>query len=76
MVNTGLLFTGLVPADLPRVHVGGLRQVGPRYAKLSPVQADRFTQVHDPFNTSGERRRHRDRADRANGRFRTPRWPR
>lgn len=50
----GLLLADPVPADLPRVHVGGLRQVGLGHPKLRPAQADSFTQVHDPFNASGE----------------------
>ena len=49
-----LLLTGLVPSDLLRVYPGGFRQ-GLGHPKLCPAQADSFTQVHDPFDTSGER---------------------
>ena len=60
----GLLLARLVPADLPRVHVGGLRQVGPGHPKLRPAQADSFTQLHDPFHTSREPDRPRDQTGR------------
>ena len=69
----GLLLAGLVPADLPRVHSGGLRQADLGHPEFRPAQADGFTQVHDPFNTSGEHRSHCDRgqtgrrAARSNG---------
>ena len=56
---------GLVPWDLPRVHPGGFRQGSLGHPKLCSAQADSFTQVHDRFNTSGERPRHCDRADLA-----------